>query len=76
MKTMKLPQIGETWQHFKGGLYRIHDFSWGADGDDLVLRIHYVKDKGHEGPPYSRTIVNFVGSVDTRAPARFVCVKA
>jgi hypothetical protein len=69
---MILPTIGETWKHFKGDLYVIEGFCWDAMGDELVLRVRYIKEKNHEGPPYSRTIENFIGPADTRAPARFV----
>lgn len=68
---MRTPGVGEVWTHFKGGVYVVKGYSMDAEGDNLVLRILYELKEGHVGPPYSRTIDNFCGPVDTRAAARF-----
>lgn len=67
---MKLPQIGESWKHFKGDVYWIVEHSFGAEGE-LQLRVLYCKRKDGNGPVYSREIMNFIGPVDDRAEARF-----
>ena len=71
-----LPSVSEPWKHFKGGEYRIMGFAWGAEGDELVLRVLYQgltsQRDNVKGPVYSRTLSNFLGPVDTRANARFV----
>ena len=69
---LDLPQVGETWRHFKGGDYKIVGFAWGAEGvGELELRVLYATAAGVE---FSRGLVNFIGPVDTRAEARFTKV--
>ena len=76
MMMKNLPSPDEKWTHFKGDNYMIVGFVWGADGDELELRVSYQAMASHDdvlvGPVYSRTISNFLGPVDTRAEARFV----
>jgi len=57
---MRLPQIGETWTHFKGGKYLIKGFAWEADGPHLVLRVIYCSEEAI----FTRTLSNFLEPVD------------
>lgn len=68
---MQLPQIGERWKHFKGSFYYITGFDYGADGDELVLRVRYSEKTDGSTTEFSRSLINFVGPADDRADARF-----
>ena len=65
---MKMPNIGETWQHYKGGNYIIQGFAWDAVGEELRLLVLYGADGG---PVFSRTIDNFLMPVAIKGCARF-----
>jgi len=58
---MRLPQIGEKWKHFKGGVYVVKDFVWDATGDDLKLCVVYAQDNG---PVFLRTLDNFLAPLE------------
>ena len=60
-----LPQIGQTWTHFKGGKYVVTGFAWCAVGDALELRVLYAKvDSDANTIPFSRTLSNFMEPVN------------
>lgn len=59
---MRLPNVGETWTHFKGGRYNVTGFSFDATGDELRVLVHYIRVDG--SVIFSRTIANFLEPVN------------
>ena len=66
---LDLPQVGETWRHFKGGKYTVTGFTYAAEGDKLELRVLYASGSGLV---FSRPLMNFIGPTIQGGPVRFV----
>ena len=58
---MKLPQKGETWKHFKGGVYTILEIGWMAE-EELEVCVVYVT---AGGTTFMRRLNNFMELVDS-----------
>lgn len=59
----RLPRIGETWKHYKGNEYVIRGFVYGAEGENLEVRVLYAKT---DGWVFSRPINDFMDLVGDR----------
>ena len=61
---MKLPNIGEKWVHFKGTTYIILELVWGAEGEELQLRVKYCAVCSTSYMVFSRPLTNFLETVN------------